>query len=98
MFRTFATAAALVLTLTAAQASPATVKFGDLDLSRPADAHVLSTRIQQAAETACSNLRSSSPSMFYKKWFETCVHATSAEMTARVAALSSGRSRAVASK
>src|ERR1700761_7986318 len=41
MFRMFATTAALALTITAVQADPAvTVRYGDLDLSSAAGAHV----------------------------------------------------------
>jgi UrcA family protein len=99
MFRTFTTAATLALTITAAQAGPAnTVHFGDLDLSRPGDTRVLDSRIHQAAETACASFRSSKTKNFYRTWFENCVSNAVADTTARIAAISSSKPRAVASK
>jgi UrcA family protein len=102
MFRTFTaatTAAILALTITAAQAGPTiTVRFGDLDLSRPADTQVLDGRIHQAAVTACASRRSSKTSAYYRTWFETCVRNATADTTARIAAVSSSKYRAVASK
>jgi len=99
MFRTFTTAAVLSLTITAAQAGPAvTVQFGDLDLSRPSDTRVLDGRIHQAAATACTMWRSSKTSAYYRTWFENCVRNATADTTARIAAISSSKYRAVASK
>ena len=55
MFRTFTASAILALALTtAAQAGPAIVRFGDLDLSRPQDNRILNSRIQDAARSACA--------------------------------------------
>ena len=93
MFRTFTSAAILALTITAAQADPTNVQFGDLDLSRPADMQVLNSRIEKAVETACSSLRGSGPLMFYE-----CMSNTTARMSARFATLTSGMYYAFASK
>ena len=98
MFRTFTSAAILALTITGAQAGPATVQFGDLDLSRPGDTQVLNSRIEKAAETACTSLSGLSPVVFYHAWFAKCVSGTTADMSARIAALSTGKARAFASK
>ncbi len=55
MLRIIATAALLALGITAAQADDASthVDYGDLDLSRPADAKVLADRLQDAAKLMC---------------------------------------------
>jgi UrcA family protein len=54
MFRTFATAAVIALSITAAaQAGTVTVSLKGLDLSDPATSQVLATRIHTAAEQAC---------------------------------------------
>jgi UrcA family protein len=57
MLRTFATAALLALSVTAAQAGDAppsvNVAFGDLNLSHPADAKILAGRLQAAAIHVC---------------------------------------------
>ena len=103
MFRIFTAAAMLTLTLAlplaAAQADPAiTVHFGDLDLSRTADTQALNSRIEKAAETACTSLRDVRPRMFYNAWFAQCVREATAMTSARIAALTSTRYRAVASK
>ncbi|HEX4272919.1 MAG TPA: UrcA family protein [Rhizomicrobium sp.] len=98
MFRMFATAAVLALSLSAAQADPAvTVRYGDLDLSSAAGAHVLNSRIQQAAQTTCAGLRNPRPPLFYHDWYAGCVRNVSAETTMRIVALS-GRLRTIASK
>jgi UrcA family protein len=58
MLRTFAAAALLVLTVTAAHAGTqdaVPVVFGDLNLSNPADAKILAGRLQAAAAQACIN-------------------------------------------
>ena len=102
MFRTITTAAILVLSLalpaTAQTASSVIVRFGDLDLSRPADVQLLDGRIQTAAATACTDLLSKRTSHFYQTWFARCVSQTSAKTSSQIASLSSGRYRAVASK
>lgn len=103
MFRTFTAAAMLTLTLalplTAAQADPVvTVHFGDLDLSQAADTQALNSRIEKAAETACTSLRDSRPRMFYDAWYAQCVRQAAAKTSAQIAALTSTRYRAVASK
>jgi UrcA family protein len=80
MFRIFATAAVLALTVTAAQAEDTvTVHFGDLDLAKAKDAQLLTARIHDAAETVCSpeaapHMR---PISHYSAIFEACVYRTS---------------------
>jgi UrcA family protein len=99
MFRTFTTAAMLALTITAAQADPAiTVRFGDLDLSRPADTQVLNGRIEKAAETACTVPDSRSTSIYYNQWHARCVSHAVAETSARIASVTSSKNRSFASK
>ena len=98
MFRTLITAAMLTLTITAAQAgSTITVRFGDLDLSRPADTQVLNSRIEKAAETACDTMQFSRASIFYSQWYARCVSNAVAKTSARIASVS-GKYRAFASK
>lgn len=58
MLRTFAAAAILALTVTAAQAETVTkvsvdVTYGDLNLAHPADAKILADRLQAAAQSVC---------------------------------------------
>jgi UrcA family protein len=56
MIRTYMIAAALALTVTAAQAADTvTVHVGDLDLTRGQDAQMLDTRVQAAAKSACTS-------------------------------------------
>ena len=83
MFRAFAAAFILALTVTAAQAAPAIdVKFSDLDLSKPSDASVLEARVHQAAYRVCGQLRQSYfTSLDYRIWFNGCMHKTIAETT-----------------
>ena len=89
MFRTFITAAILTLTITAAQAgSSATVSFGDLDLSRPADVQVLNSRIEKAAEATCGMPDERTTSIYYRQWHERCVSHAVAETSARISAVS----------
>jgi UrcA family protein len=98
MFRIFATAAILALTIVTAEAGPAvTVRYGDLDLSSAAGAHVLNSRIEQAAQTTCAGLRGPARSLFYRAWHAGCVRDVSADTSARIAALSS-TPRVIASK
>jgi UrcA family protein len=94
----FTTAAVLALTITAAQAGSAvTVQYGDLNLSRPADARALSGRIDKAAEIACAQFKSSVASMFYRPSYVRCLRDAKTDTSARIAVLS-GTHRAVASK
>ncbi|HKU65227.1 MAG TPA: UrcA family protein [Rhizomicrobium sp.] len=93
MFRFFTAASIFALTVTAAQAAAAIdVQFRDLDLSRPSDARVLEARVHQFADKVCDPLRAYPTSLFYRTWFNTCVHATRAETTRRVEAMA-GRYR-----
>jgi len=99
MFRTFTASAILALALTtAAQAGPAIVRFGDLDLSRPQDNRILNSRIQDAARSACAGLKTTHASLAYRAWFETCVGHASAHLTQQVAAVASKKPLALASK
>jgi UrcA family protein len=98
MFRTFITTAILTLTITAAQAGPsAVVRFGDLDLSRPADVQVLNSRIEKAAEASCNVADRNATSLFYQQWHATCIGHAVADTSARIAAVSN-KYRAFASK
>ena len=83
MFRTFTAVSILALTVTAAQAAPVTdVKFSDLDLSRPSDVSILEARVHRAANRVCGPLLQSYPaSLYYRTWFNSCIHATSVETT-----------------
>ena len=83
MLRAITAISILALTITTAQAAPVTdIKFSDLNLSNPADARVLETRVHQAANMACAPLRqSSNTSLYYRVWFENCMRATSIETT-----------------
>ena len=98
MFRTLITTAMLTLTITAAQAgSSATVSFGDLDLSRPADVQVLNSRIAKAAEAICGLPNERTTSMFYNQMQARCVSRITTDTSTRIAAVS-GKYRAFASK
>ena len=99
MFRTFITTAILTLTITAAQAGPsAVVRFGDLDLSRPADVQVLNSRIEKAAEATCNVADPHTTSLYYQRWHATCISHAVANTSARIAAVSGNKHRALASK
>jgi UrcA family protein len=90
MLRAVTAVSILALTVTTAKAyPPVQVAFGDLDLSRPADANELRERVQQAANTACGELRfahPSPPTLYYRIWIRDCVSATSATTTRQVEA------------
>jgi UrcA family protein len=89
MFRAFTTASILALTVTTAHAATDTVEvqFGDLDLSKPADARILDNRIQQAANGVCDELLWSYPAAgVYQYWFKRCMDASVAQFTRRVEA------------
>lgn len=73
MFRTPTLAALFALSLTGAA---------------QADTISLNSRIQQAAENVCAPLLDSAhTSLVYKKWHADCVTASTAKITARVAAM-----------
>ena len=60
MFRTMTIATLLILAATTAQADNARqVAFGDLNLSRPEDAKILSDRLQVAAKMVCLDANNS---------------------------------------
>jgi|KBSSwiStaDraftv2_1062776.scaffolds.fasta_scaffold1396394_1 UrcA family protein len=88
MFRTFTTAAMLTLAITAAQAGDTVVRFGDLDLSRKADVQVLNSRIEKAAKAGCAQFKSYRTSLYYTRWYASCMSGATAEMSARIAGLS----------
>jgi UrcA family protein len=99
MFRTLITTAMLTLTITAAQAGPAAVvRFGDLDLSRPADVQVLNGRIMKAAEATCGVADPHATSLYYQKWHSTCISRAVTDTSARIASVSTNKTRAFASK
>ena len=90
MFRTFATAAILALTIGAAQAGPLTVQFGDLNPSNPGDAHILASRVQTASEAVCAEWKpdrwqrdSYFVNLFYKNIYDSCVDTTSHRVISR---------------
>jgi UrcA family protein len=88
MFRTFATAAILALTIGTAQASPPpaiVIPIGDLNLSNPADVRVLAGRAETAAQDACSDWKPSKweKLTFYKKLYDSCVDTTSHRVISR---------------
>ena len=98
MFRTLITTAMLTLTITAAQAGPAVVLFGDLDLSRAADVQVLNSRIEKAAEATCKVADPRATSLYYQKWHSTCISRAVTDTSARIASVSTNKTRAFASK
>lgn len=75
MFRTFAAAGVLALTVTAAQAADVAVYFGDLSLTDPHDARVLADRLEAAAETSCAAQRPDTyeSRMYYQSFYDQCV-------------------------
>jgi UrcA family protein len=76
MFRTLTLAAALSLMAAAAQAE--TVYFGDLDTASPAGAKTLASRVQTAAESACSAWKQdANRSMFYAATYQGCISTAS---------------------
>jgi len=80
MFRTFLTAAALALTVTAAQAGDTVnVHVADLDPASAKDAQMLATRIHDAAGKACAAeiSRGSLLNSFYSQILADCVHRSS---------------------
>lgn len=101
MFRTLTTAAVLALVLSQAAspalAGPAIVRFSDLDLSSAAGVQVLNGRIQQAAEKSCMSPVTRT-SHFYSDWYAQCVRESSADMSARIAAVSQAKYRTFAGK
>lgn len=71
MLRSFTTAAILALGITAAHADASTdVVYGDLDLSRPADARVLAARLQDAASSVCLK---ANPETIGRAAMQTCI-------------------------
>ena len=76
MFRAFTAASILALTATAAKAGPAT------------DAAIADPRVHQVADALCGPLLQSkhSTSLFYQKWFNSCMRTTSVETARRVEA------------
>jgi len=83
MFRAFTAASILVLSVTTAQAEPAT-GWG--------------ARAPQSANDICGSLlQSKAGSLFYQTWFKSCMRATTAELTKQAEARA-GRYPAFASK
>jgi len=99
MFRTFATAAILALTVTAAQAGTVTVRFDDLNVSSPADAKVLAGRIQSAAAEVCAmdtsygGPRHNFYPVFYQASIDQCVRQVSLNTMERITASLAERPR-----
>jgi len=102
MFRIIATAAILALTATAAHAAgPAVVRFGDLDLSKPADARILAGRVQTAAEAACTEwkprVEGEKSWAFYNMTHESCLSTITRSLTSQVMASAAAHRPRVAS-
>jgi UrcA family protein len=100
MFRTFTTAAILVLAATAAQAGDiATVRFGDLDLTRAKDAQLLDSRVRAAAALVCAaDGHDRYPVLLeYRLTREKCIADVSQTLSAKVLAMA-GQSRKIAGK
>lgn len=104
MFRTFATAALLALTIGTAQAGPFSLQFGDLNLSNAADARILASRAHSLAEEVCADWK---PDMwqknsfyvnrFYMRIYDSCIDTTSHRLTTRAMAKSAARATHFAS-
>jgi UrcA family protein len=88
MFRTITTAVLFALTITAAQAGPAVIRYGDLDLSKPGDSRILAERVQQAAEAVCADWKPRTSGekawAFYNVTHEACVNITIRGLTREV--------------
>lgn len=98
MLRALTAVSILALTVTAAQAEDAAVdvRYGDLDLSKPSDVRVLEARVHQAADKICSPLLQPYPrSLYYRSWFNSCIHAASVR-TIRTVEARTGQYRAFA--
>ena len=100
MFRTVTTAALLALSITlagtAAQAAaPATVRFGDLNLSKTGSARILAQRVHVAAQSSCVSTISAPGIRFlyYKAWQDTCVDKISRAVFAQIAAIAAQSDR-----
>jgi len=99
VFRVLTSAAMLALTITAAQAGDAIVRFGDLNPANPRDAKVLANRVQQAASAACGpELTYEGPSnLFYPAFYhatqDSCVHRISESTMAKIQAVTGERPR-----
>lgn len=90
MFRTFATAAILALSIGAAEADPFTVPFGDLNLANPGDARILASRAQTLSAAACADWKpdrwqrdSYFVNLFYKNIYDSCIGTTSHRVISR---------------
>lgn len=90
MIRLLATSAILVLTVSAAQAETATVRFGDLNISNSRDADVLADRIHQAAVKACETDKPNAGTinLFYRSGEITCERWISQRTLAKISARS----------
>lgn len=83
MLRPFLSAAVLVLGIASAHAEEAStqVPYGDLDLSQPADAKVLASRLQDAAKSVCLQ---SNPDIVRQKLLQNCIDMSVSIAMARV--------------
>ena len=89
MLRTLATAAILCLGITAVHAEDVSsddastnVTYGDLDLSRPADARILAGRLQDAALAVCLK---ANPENIPKAMLRNCVDISVSMAMSRIA-------------
>jgi UrcA family protein len=97
MFRTLMTAAALALTVTAAQAGDTvTVHVNDLDLTRAQDAQILATRVHAAAKAACTpEYATHTPSMSHDNAvFQSCVNQASKSAMTKYQTMAKGTAAA----
>ena len=97
MPRIFATAAFIALTVTAADAgevASVSVTFGDLNLSRPADAKILATRLQAAAKSVCRTAGSGQPPLIAMREMDSCTDTAISTALARIASVQTNAVRA----
>ena len=101
--RIFSTAAIFALSLTAAQAAPATspefasteVAYGDLNLTKPQDAAILADRLQAAALEVCLKTNDSK-SPIRKSLMHRCVDQAVSKATSQIwAEIESSPNRAI---
>lgn len=86
MFRTIIIA--LALTVSAAQAGTATVRFGDLDLSSSSGTDALAGRVQTASRTVCDQAKPGpgQDSLYYRQRYAACLERAGHLITLKVMA------------
>jgi UrcA family protein len=89
MFRNFAILTLLTLTATAARAetsASANVAYGDLNLSRPADARILADRLDTAARQVCLAANAGDAGFVPRRAVQDCIDDAIATAEARIEA------------